>query len=113
MSVSKGVSVFIRESLTCFMAAAVLVTASCATVGRDFPDGRVSGIRLNETTRDEIRAMFGPPWRVGVEDGRRTWTYGRYRYSLFGEASTKDLVVRFDTQGMVVSYSYNTTEHGE
>ncbi len=85
----------------------------CATIGREFPVDRVSQIRLAETTRDEIRALFGPPWRVGIEDGRPTWTYGRYRYRLFGQASTEDLVIRFDARGVVSSYTFNTTEHDE
>ena len=87
--------------------------ASCATVGRDFPVDRVSDIRIGETTQKEIRAMFGPPWRVGIEDGQRTWTYGKYRYSAFRASSTQDLVVRFNDRDVVASYTFNTTEHQE
>ena len=87
--------------------------AGCATVGHDFPAERVGEIRLHETTQPQVREMFGEPWRVGIEDGLRTWTYGRYRCKLFGQASTKDLVLRFDTEGRVVSYTFNTTEQGE
>jgi hypothetical protein len=90
-----------------------LLVGACATVGREFPANRVGDIALEQTTQSEIREMFGPPWRVGVEDGRTTWTYGRYRYRLFGEPSTSDLVVRFDPEGHVVSYSFSTTEHEE
>ena len=82
----------------------------CATVGHDFPTGRVADIRLNETTQVQIRAMFGEPWRTGIEDGRPTWTYGKYRYKLFGQAETEDLVIRFDEQGRVASYTFNTTK---
>jgi hypothetical protein len=71
----------------------------------------VSDIRIGETTQEEIRAMFGSPWRTGIEDGMQTWTYGKYRYRLFGRARTKDLVIRFDARKIVVSYSFNTTEH--
>jgi len=88
----------------------VFLLAGCATVGRDFPAAQVGQIRLHETTQAEIRALFGEPWRVGIEDGRRTWTYGKYRYKLFGEAETQDLVIRFDDQGRVASYTFNTTE---
>ena len=87
--------------------------ASCATVGREFADSKVPEIRIGETTQDQVRRMFGTPWRVGLEDGQTTWTYGRYRYRLFGEASTKDLVIRFDKSNVVVSYTFNTTEHDE
>ena len=91
----------------------VLFTGGCATVGRDFPVSQVSDIRIGKTTQDDIRATFGSPWRVGIEDGRRTWTYGKYCYRLFGQASTRDLVIRFDDRNVVVSYTFNTTEHQE
>ena len=92
---------------------ALLFCASCATVGRDFPVARVSDIRIGETTQNQIREMFGSPWRVGIEDGQRTWTYGKYRYRAFRQASTRDLVVRFDERNIVASYTFNTTEHQE
>jgi len=91
----------------------ILPWAGCATVGRDFPVERVGEIRLHESTQEQVRSLFGEPWRVGIEDGLRTWTYGKYRYKLFGQASTQDLVLRFDAQGRVASYTFNTTEHNE
>ena len=96
-----------------FCSVAVMLFSGCATVGRDFPDHRVKEIQINQTTQSEIHTMFGSPWRVGIEDGQRTWTYGRYRYQAFGETSTKDLVIRFDNRGIVTSYTFNTTEHQE
>ena len=98
-----------------FMLAALLILCSsgCATVGRDFPVNRITDIRIHETTKDEIRSMFGSPWRVGIEDGQPTWTYGKYRYQAFRETSTQDLVIRFDKNGVVSSYTFNTTEHQE
>jgi len=89
------------------------VLSSCVSVGREFPVSPVSEIRIGETTQSEIRSMFGEPWRTGLDDGQRTWTYGRYRYGLFSEPSTTDLVIRFDSGGVVVSYSFSTTEHKE
>lgn len=88
----------------------VLLLAGCATVGRDFPTHPVDQITVGETTRAEIQEMFGEPWRTGVEDGKRTWTYGKYRWSAFGDAETTDLVVRFNQDGSVASYVFNTTE---
>ncbi len=89
----------------------LIILSSCATIGREFPVARVSDIRMGETTQNDVKEMFGPPWRVGIEDGLRTWTYGKYRYRLFGRASTEDLVVRFDSKNIVTSYTFNTTEH--
>jgi hypothetical protein len=91
----------------------LIFLSSCATVGHDFPSGQVDGIQIGKTTQAEIQEMFGSPWRVGVEDGLRTWTYGKYKYRLFGESASKDLVVRFDANNVVVSYSFNTTEHDQ
>ncbi len=95
--------------------ALILLTAvaGCFTVGHDFPMDQVGAIKIGKTTQDDIRAMFGSPWRVGMEDGQRTWTYGKYVYSAFSETKTRDLVIRFDDQGKVVSYTFNTTEHQE
>jgi hypothetical protein len=90
-----------------------LLIGACATVGHDFPVERVPEIRLHQTTQDEIRGMFGEPWRTGLDDGQVTWTYGKYRYALFSQASTTDLVLRFDADGKVVSYTFNTTEDGK
>jgi hypothetical protein len=87
--------------------------AGCFTVGHDFPVDQVSIIKIGKTTQEDIRSMFGSPWRVGLEDGQRTWTYGKYIYSAFSEAKTQDLVIRFNDQGKVASFTFNTTEHQE
>ena len=98
-----------RKIIAVFCGGLMLALVGCATVGRDFPVGPVAQIEKGVTTKTDVRAMFGNPWRTGVEDGRETWTYGHYRYSLFGDAKTRDLVVRFDPDGKVASYSFNST----
>jgi outer membrane protein assembly factor BamE (lipoprotein component of BamABCDE complex) len=90
--------------------AATLPLAGCLTVGRDFEAGNVSRLRIGATTREQVRDLFGEPWRTGVEDGQRTWTYGRYRYALLGTTQTRDLVVRFDERDVVASYTFNSTD---
>ena len=105
-----------RSLARLLVAAALLImlaAAGCATVGRDFPVSQVPRIQIGTTTQDDIRTMFGPPWRMGIEDGKKTWTYGKYRYNLFVETSTQDLVVRFDDHGVVSSYTYNSTNNWE
>jgi outer membrane protein assembly factor BamE (lipoprotein component of BamABCDE complex) len=87
--------------------------AGCATVGHEFPAGQVSTIKIGETTQNDIRATFGNPWRTGIENGLRTWTYGIYQYSLFDDASTEDLLIRFDKRGIVSSFVFNTTKRSK
>ena len=53
--------------------------------------------------------MFGEPWRVGLEDGLETWSYGRYKYRMLSEKDAKDLVVRFTGNNVVESYTFNIT----
>ena len=91
------------------LALLVCLGSGCLNVGYEFPVEPVRKIEIGTTTRDDVRDMFGEPWRTGIEDGERTWTYGRYRYSLFAEAATRDLVVRFDARGVVTSYTFNST----
>ena len=92
------------------LAAGLITLVGCASVGRDFATHNVDQITIGETTRAEIQEIFGEPWRTGIEDGKRTWTYGKYRWSAFGDDETTDLVVRFNNDGTVSSYVYNTTE---
>ncbi len=91
--------------------AMLMVAAGCANMGREFTDSRVPEIRIGQTTQEDLRGMFGEPWRVGIEDGKTTWTYGKYQYRLFGESRTKDLVIHFNNDNIVSSYVFNTTEH--
>jgi hypothetical protein len=91
----------------------LLFSSGCATVGQDFPVTRVTDIEIGKTTQQDIRSMFGSPWRVGIEDGQRTWTYGNYTYGLFVEKKAKDLLIRFDDNNVVISYTFSTTEHYE
>ena len=88
----------------------VLTVASCATVGKRFPTEQVRRIEIGVTTREDVRVMFGIPWRTGIDSGQETWTFGFYKYRLFGETDTTDLVIRFRDTGAVDSYTFNTTE---
>lgn len=90
-------------------AVVALYTTGCASVGQEFAASRVMEIKIGQTTQQDIREIFGPPWRIGIEDGKKTWTYGKYKYSVFGPGETEDLVIRFDNQGIVRSYTFNTT----
>jgi hypothetical protein len=98
-----------KKRLLAMLLAIAFLGVGCATVGREFPAHSVDNITIGETDRSEIQRMFGNPWRTGIEDGKKTWTYAHYRYSLFGPEQTRDLLIRFDDEGKVASYSFNTT----
>ena len=60
------------------IATVILTFTSCAKIGNEFSSTYVKAIQIGETTQDEIVNMFGQPWRIGLEDGIKIWTYGRY-----------------------------------
>ena len=95
------------KALTTLMLLAALslpVTGCMPSVGRAFPVKQVRQIEIGSTTKFEIRQMFGDPWRTGIEDGFRTWTYGEYSMKM-----TRDLVIRFDDKSVVKSYSFSSS----
>ena len=97
----------IPRPLITFMLLVVLslpVIGCTHSMGRPFPVKQVRLIEINKTTQAEIRQMFGDPWRTGLEDGKRTWTYGEYSMQM-----TRDLVIRFDDQKVVKSYSFSSS----
>jgi hypothetical protein len=93
---------------TAFLACAALLLAGCMTIGRPFRTELVSRIELGKTDEGELLRLFGPPYRRGVDDGDRTWTWLQYKLRVFGTQRTRDLYVRFDGNGKVRSYSFNS-----
>lgn len=101
------ISMKLRDSLIPICAGSLFLCAGCATVGRDFPAQRVAEIKIGETTKSDLLAQYGRPYRRGVEDGDSTWTYVHYKLRLvFGKTATRDLYIRFDGN-RVRSYTYN------
>jgi hypothetical protein len=103
----------LRKTLGGLVMSMFLLASGCATVGHEFPTGPVSSIRIGETTQNDVYTTFGTPWRTGIENGMKTWTYGNYYYSLFSDGSTEDLVIRFDKRNVVASFVFNTTKRSK
>jgi hypothetical protein len=103
----------IQRAVAAGLAALALTASACVTVGREFPVDPVTQIQIGTTTQADVQRMFGEPWRVGIEDGQRTWTYGLYRYSVFAPANTRDLKIRFDQTGKVASYTFDSTDRSD
>jgi len=79
-------------------------TGCMPSVGRPFPVQQVRQIEIGTTTKTEVRQMFGDPWRTGIEDGFRTYTYGEYSVKM-----SRDLLIRFDDKDVVKSYSFSSS----
>ena len=91
-------------TLTLLATLSLPFTGCTPSVGRPFPVQQVRQIEIGTTTKAEIRQMFGDPWRTGVEDGFRTYTYGEYSVKM-----SRDLVIRFDDKNVVKSYSFSSS----
>jgi len=91
-------------------AALLLAAGGCLSLGRPFPSDKVKAIVINKTTQTDIETAYGHPYRTGVEDGDVTWNYLDEHYSMVGQPRTKDLVLRFNADGTVKSYSFSTNE---
>src|ERR1044071_8694856 len=88
----------------------LVMLSGCFSVGRDFQASAApSWIKPGETTKKQLQEKLGDPWRVGMDAGARSGTYGFYQLRLFGMSDNKDLVFRFDPKGVVKSYTLNTT----
>jgi hypothetical protein len=86
---------------------AAILWSACVTVGRDFATTPVSNIQLNVTTQREVFSNFGEPYRKGIENGYETWSYS-YNYWELGQLKeSKELVVAFNKDNTVRSYSFN------
>lgn len=82
--------------------------SACATEGRDFSSD-LSWIKKGVTKQEDVRTVFGEPYRVGDTDGSPTWSYGYYRYKLIGASLTKELKIFWGPDKTVQSYSFNSS----
>lgn len=88
------------------LSAFVLQWSGCLYYGRDFPVTPVREIKNNVTNQREIYAAFGEPDRRGLENGYEIWIYSYQFYELAQLRESKELVVVFNGDQTVRSYSY-------
>ena len=94
--------------LTVMALAVFLVSAGCGTTGKDFNEAGFQKIVNGTTTKQELKYLFGPPFKTGVQNGRETWTYEFNEYRLFGSNRTKDISIVFNPDGTVKSHQFMT-----
>ena len=87
----------------------VLLLSSCGTVGKEFDESLYPNIVKGTTTYKEIRDMFGPPFKKGIQNGAPVWTYEYNRINTFGTDIIKDIIIVFDQNGVVKSHQMMTS----
>lgn len=87
----------------------IMLLGGCISVGTEFPTPTAAMIKNGVTTRTELVQLFGSPTQVGIEDGDRTWTWVYVKAGSFRQTLSKELHVKFTTQGVVKSYSYTSS----
>jgi len=96
-----------RARLSLLAVALVVSACSGLSLGREFPSPDAAQIKVNVTDKAALLVLLGEPYQVGIDSGDQTW---RWFYAQRGASSTitKDLTVRFNTNGTVKSYSFTS-----
>lgn len=90
------------------LVALTLVTGCVSTrLGREFPSPDAHWIVAGKSDRWGLERMLGTPYQVGFENGDPTWRWLYIQRDLTGAVS-KDLIVRFNAEGIVKSYSFTS-----
>lgn len=82
--------------------------SGCGTVGKDFDESLYANIVKGTTNYKEIQAMFGPPFKKGVQNGDTVWTYEYNYVNSFGTDIVKDMIIVFEKNGVVKSHQLMT-----
>lgn len=83
-------------------------TCSCITRGRNFATD-FDWIRKKQTTQKKTQQLLGEPFKVGNSSGRATWTYGYYKFSLFGKNYTKELKLYWTPENKIEDFSFSSS----
>jgi len=87
---------------------ATFSTACLSTsFGGDFPSPASLCISVGKTDKSELRRLFGEPYQVGIDSGDATWRWF-FGQRGWGAEQTKDLSVRFSSDGRVKSYAFTS-----
>ncbi len=80
----------------------------CATSGKEFPS-QTDWIKKNQTRQKDVVSVMGEPYSVGNSGGTPTWTYGYYRYELFGKSTHKELKIYWGPNHVVDHFSFDSS----
>ena len=80
----------------------------CGSVGKNFNESLYIRIAKGTTTKNDIQAMFGYPFKKGIQNGYPVWTYEYNYVNSFGTDIIKDMIIVFDKNGVVKSHQLMT-----
>ena len=87
----------------------IMISSACGTVGKKFDESLYANIVKGTTTQKEVRAMFGPPFKKGIQNGDPVWTYEYNHVNTFGSDIIKDMIIVFDKSSVVKSHQLMTS----
>jgi hypothetical protein len=93
--------------LVCLVALGLFGGCMSIKIGREFPSPDANWIVAGRSDRWGLQRMLGEPYQVGFENGDSTWRW-LYVHRFGASAVSKDLIVRFNADGFVRSYSFTS-----
>jgi hypothetical protein len=96
--------------LNIFLLISLLFIYGCGSTGKKFNESLYKNIIAGTTTHKEIQAMFGLPFKKGIQNGFKVWTYEYNAYNSLGNDITKDMVIVFTPSGVVKSHQMMTNQ---
>ena len=82
----------------------------CGTVGNNFNASKAKNIVNGISTQEDIKMMFGKPFKTGVQNGQPIWVYEHNHYRLINDNVSKNLIIVFSPNGVVQSHQFMTSE---
>tara|TARA_B100000686_G_C16550313_1_gene842181 strand:+ start:159 stop:497 length:339 start_codon:yes stop_codon:yes gene_type:complete len=82
--------------------------SGCGSVGKNFDESLYKKIVKGTTNKNDIQAMFGDPFKKGIQNGYPVWTYEYNYVNSFGKDIIKDMTIVFYRNGFVKSHQLMT-----
>ncbi len=82
----------------------------CGTAGKPFDAEALDKIVNGTTTQAEVERLLGPPFKKGWENDKPVWIYEYNKYQMLGRDESKDIIIKFDKDGVVRSHQFMTSQ---
>lgn len=86
--------------------ASFLFFTGCGTAGKEIDTAQIDKVIHGQTTENDILAMFGEPYKKGIQNSKKVWVYEYNKYRVIGNDSSQNLIFVFDENGVVTSHQF-------